>query len=95
MSNLLSVLKDGAHVSRVGVSLLASVGLPELIAQKPVEYVQIASNLAKDSSHLATIRAELRGRMQQSALMDQSAFNSALQQAYHTMWQDFCRKEPS
>ena len=35
------------HVSRVGVSLLTSVGLKELIAQSPEEYVKIAANLSR------------------------------------------------
>ena len=36
-------LAGQTHVSRVGVSLLSTVGLPELIAQSAEEYVSIAS----------------------------------------------------
>ncbi len=43
------------HVSRVGVSLLSNVGLAELIAQSPEEYVSIAVELTGDLPRLAEI----------------------------------------
>jgi len=37
------VLAGNAHVCRVGVSILTNVGLPELVAQTPEEYVRSPS----------------------------------------------------
>ncbi len=41
-------LAGKTHVSRVGVSLLTNVGLPELVAHSKEEYVRIAVELARD-----------------------------------------------
>ena len=41
-------LAGTTHVSRVGVSMLTNIGLPELIAHSENQYIQIATDLAKD-----------------------------------------------
>jgi predicted O-linked N-acetylglucosamine transferase (SPINDLY family) len=43
-------LAGQTHVSRVGVSLLNAVGLPELIANSPDEYISVAVKLASDKT---------------------------------------------
>ena len=48
-------------VGRGGVSVLRNVGLPELIAETPEQYVQIAAALAGDLPRLAELRRTLRG----------------------------------
>jgi predicted O-linked N-acetylglucosamine transferase (SPINDLY family) len=83
-------LAGDAHVSRVGVSLLSNVGLPELIAQTPEQYVQIAAGLAKDLSCLAELRRTLRARMRASPLMDGARFARDVEAAYRRMWRDWC-----
>ena len=57
-------------VGRAGVSILSSVGLPELIAETADQYVACALEWAGDLARLSRIRAELRDRMRSSALMD-------------------------
>jgi len=86
-------LAGSAHVSRVGVSLLSSVGLPELIARKPEQYVQIATNLATDLPRLAQMRRTLRPRMQASGLMDAGRFAPDIEAAYRQMWRNWCATE--
>jgi len=54
------------HMSRVGVSLLTNVGLPELIATSVDDYVARIVGLAQDRDRLARLRRELRPRMQAS-----------------------------
>ncbi len=78
------------HVSRVGVSLLTNVGLPDLIAQTPEQYVQIATALAADRSRLAELRSTLRDRMQGSPLTDAEPFARDIEAAYRVMWQNWC-----
>jgi predicted O-linked N-acetylglucosamine transferase (SPINDLY family) len=77
-------------VSRAGVSLLTNVGLPELIAQSPEQYVAIARGLARDLPRLGQLRATLRSQMQNSPLMDAPRFARDIENAYRTMWQVFC-----
>ncbi|MHB1514319.1 MAG: tetratricopeptide repeat protein [Acidiferrobacteraceae bacterium] len=73
--------------SRSGASLLATVGLSDLIATSPVEYVQIATRLAGDTEHMAQLRMQLRARMAKSPLTDAPRFTRDLEEAYHAMWE--------
>ena len=50
-------------VGRAGLCQLMNLGLPELIASGPEQYVQIAVELARDLSRLRGLRATLRQRM--------------------------------
>jgi protein O-GlcNAc transferase len=81
-----------AHISRVGVSLLSNVGLPELIAQSPEEYVSIAADLARDLPRLTELRRTLRSRMRASPLMDARRFARNLEAAYRQMWRNWCEQ---
>ncbi len=83
-------LAGGSHVSRVGVSLLGNVGLPELVATNPEEYVRIALALARDLPRLAQLRSTLRERMAASPLMDAPRFARDLEAAYRQMWKKWC-----
>jgi len=77
----------GDHfVSRMGVSHLNGVGLPELIASTPEEYVAKAVALAGDLPRLSALRAGLRGQMAASPLCDGASFTKGLEDAYRTMW---------
>jgi predicted O-linked N-acetylglucosamine transferase (SPINDLY family) len=79
-------LAGQTHVSRVGVSLLTNVGLPELIAQTPEQYIAIAANLANDRSRLNQLHAELRQMMEKSPLRDAAAFARQVEASYLSMW---------
>lgn len=73
-------------VSRVGASLLHNVCLPELIADSPEKFAQIAVELANDRDGLAKIRASLRSRMKQSPLMNEVTFVKNLESSYRMLW---------
>ena len=77
-------------VGRAGVSVLSNIGLPELIADTPQQYMQIALNLAKDLPRLAELRRTLRPRMQASPLMDAPRFACNIEAAYRQMWRNWC-----
>jgi predicted O-linked N-acetylglucosamine transferase (SPINDLY family) len=79
-------------VGRAGVSQLSNVGLPELIADRPERYVEIAVALAHDLSRLAELRATLRERMQHSPLMDAPRFARNVEAAYRHMWRQWCSR---
>lgn len=80
-------------VGRGGVSILANIGLTELIAETAQQYVQIVSALSADLGRLADLRASLRGRMKQSPLTDAPQFARNVEAAYREMWVTWCKKE--
>ena len=77
-------------VGRGGVSMLSNLGLTELIARTPEEYVAIAVDLAGDRARLAALRGGLRQRMQASPLMDGKQFAADVEAAFRHMWQTWC-----
>jgi predicted O-linked N-acetylglucosamine transferase (SPINDLY family) len=83
-------LAGQSHVSRVGASLLTTVGLADLIAETPTQYVQIATSLAIDPPRLQAIRSTLRGHMQRSPLMNAPVFAHNVEAAYRLMWRKWC-----
>jgi len=78
------------HASIPGVSLLTTVGLDDLIAQTPQEYVDKAVELAGDLPRLAEIRAGLRQAMLESPLMDAPSFASDMEAGYRDVWRAWC-----
>ena len=84
------VLAGPTHVSRVGVSLLSNIGMPDLIAQNGDEYVRIATKLAFELPALAALRSTLRQKMLGSPLTDGRAGARALERAFRQMWSDWC-----
>lgn len=81
-------LAGDRHASRVGVSILSTVGLSELIAPDVNEYVRIAATLAGDTARLATLRRDLRGRLIASPACDQDAFATRFARALHAAWEE-------
>jgi predicted O-linked N-acetylglucosamine transferase (SPINDLY family) len=75
------------HVARHGVRYLRSVGLDELIAQTPAEYMRKATELAGDLPRLAALHCGLRERMRSSSLMDAPRLTRHLEAAYSTLWE--------
>jgi predicted O-linked N-acetylglucosamine transferase (SPINDLY family) len=76
-------------VSRGGHSILSNVGLPELVAQSPEQYVEIAAGLAGNVDRLANLRAGLRDRMRSSPLLDASKFARDVEAAFRDMWRQW------
>jgi Predicted O-linked N-acetylglucosamine transferase, SPINDLY family len=85
-------LAGNAHMSRVGVSLLEGVGLPELVAADPDAYVALATELARDRTRLRSLRAGLRERLRASPLLDAPRFTRRLEEAYRGMWVRWCEQ---
>jgi predicted O-linked N-acetylglucosamine transferase (SPINDLY family) len=86
-------LAGATAVGRAGAILLTNVGLPELIARTPAEYVKIAKDLAGDLPRLAGLRRSLRRRMLASPLMDAPRFARNIESAYRAMWKRWCERE--
>ena len=73
-------------VGRAGLSQLSNVGLEELAAATPQDYLRLAADLAGSWPRLAALRAGLRERLRRSPLMDSAGFTRGVEQAYRAMW---------
>jgi predicted O-linked N-acetylglucosamine transferase (SPINDLY family) len=71
---------------RAGVSIAMNLGLPELVAGSPDQYVSAATALAGDLGRLSALRAQLRSRLEASPLGDAARFARHLESAYRTVW---------
>jgi predicted O-linked N-acetylglucosamine transferase (SPINDLY family) len=87
-------LAGNNHVSRVGVSQMTNLGLPELIACDTNDYVNIAVALANDMPRLASLRATMRERLKNSPLMNVPRFTKNLEDTYEVIWKKYLA-EPS
>ena len=76
--------------SRMTASVLAMMGLSELIAESPEQYIEAASRLVSDRTRLAQVRAGLRERMRGSRLCDGRSFTRVLETAYESLWRRWC-----
>lgn len=86
------VAKEGGETfcSRLGCSVLAQMGLSELIARDEDEYVRIGVELTSAVQKLADLRQSLRQRMERSPMRDFSGFTRGLELAYRSMWKEWC-----
>jgi predicted O-linked N-acetylglucosamine transferase (SPINDLY family) len=87
---VVSLVGDSAP-ARGGASILGAVGLDELVAATPEEYLSIASALASDLGRLSALRLGMRARMSASPLLDAARFTYNLEQAYRSMWRQWCQ----
>ena len=75
-----------SFAGRVGSSLLQTLDLPELIAESPEKYEEIAVQLAGDAPRLAAIRQKLIERHTRPTLFDGLYFAKHLEAAYYEMY---------
>jgi predicted O-linked N-acetylglucosamine transferase (SPINDLY family) len=83
-------LAGDRHAGRVGASLLARVGLDDLVTRSGDDYVERAVALAGDLGALAALRWGLRGRVAASGLLDAARFARGLEEAYRRLWRQWC-----
>lgn len=80
------MLAGRAHRARVGVSLAAAAGVPDLVAPDPDAYVALAVALANDPARRADLRASLRPRLLASPLCDARAAAARFEDALDRAW---------
>jgi predicted O-linked N-acetylglucosamine transferase (SPINDLY family) len=71
---------------RVAASLLSAMNLPELIAETPQDYEDLAVRLARDPALLAAIRAKVAQNRLTAPLFDTARWTRHLEAAYRRMW---------
>jgi predicted O-linked N-acetylglucosamine transferase (SPINDLY family) len=86
---VISMIGDTA-VGRGGFSILSNIGLAELVARTPQEYVRMAAELASDLPRLTQLRFSLRDRMRNSPLMNGPLAAKDLEALYRRMWNTWC-----
>jgi len=86
------VLAGETIPSRMAASIVTAVGMPEWIARSSDEYVGIAVARSQDFASLARLRAELRGRLARSAFGDMARYTAAVEDAYRSLWRQWCEK---
>jgi protein O-GlcNAc transferase len=84
-------LAGNSHASRVGESLLSTVGLKELVAHTCEEYIETAVTLAKDVQRLQYLRENLRNTIAKAPLTDARRFTVQLENCYHSMFEAWCQ----
>jgi predicted O-linked N-acetylglucosamine transferase (SPINDLY family) len=80
-------------VSRAGWCQLSNLGLTELAADTPQQFVQVAVQLANDPPRLKALRQKLRQTMEQSPLMNAPLFARSIEAAYRKMWKTWCDRQ--
>ena len=74
------------HGTRFGLSLLENVGLGELAAATPEEYIERAAALAADRELLEALHKSLRPMMQRSPVMDGRSYVREVEAMYEDVW---------
>ena len=83
-------LAGESFISRNSASILASLGLNDLIAATPAQYIETAVNLARNHARLARLRTEMRSRFATAPLGNAQLFTQNLETAYRAMWTTWC-----
>jgi protein O-GlcNAc transferase len=77
-----------SFAGRVGASLLRTLGIPELIAETPEQYEEMAVQLAGDAPRLAALRQKLAERHNQPPLFDGRHLARHLEAAYTAIYEE-------
>ena len=82
------------HNSRFGYSLLTNVGLPELCAFTPEEYVAKAVELANDRERLREYHLTIRRKLELSPVMDDTIYMGEVEEAYEKIFAAWLNRKP-
>ncbi len=77
-------------VGRAGFSQLSNLGLQELVAFAPEDFIQIVTGLSQDTARLKTLRQSMQNRMKNSPLMDAVRFARDIESVYKSIWKKWC-----
>ncbi|MDC0431328.1 hypothetical protein OAL97_02265, partial [Paracoccaceae bacterium] len=81
------------YTARMAASLLASVGLPELITKKEIEYEELALKLATNPEQLASIKQKLAANRLSKPLFNTKLFTKHLEDGYQQAYQRYIEKK--
>ena len=84
----LLALRGETFAGRVGASMLLAVGLEELVAETPAQYIEIAMRLYNDRQRLSDLRERLRVARRSAPLFNMARFARNLEDIYIRMWEN-------
>lgn len=85
MNTPIITLAGTNYVSRVGVSLLSTLGLGKYIANTKEEYIMKVVDLARNTTELRELHTTIRDKMQNTDLLNSKSFTKHLEDAYDDM----------
>ena len=77
------------YTARMAGSLLASIGLPELITTKETEYEELALKLATNPERLGAIKLKLAANRLSKPLFNTELFTKHLEDGYQRTYQQY------
>lgn len=80
-------IRGGHYAARVSASVLAAIGLPDLVAGDLETYRATALKLARDPAALANVKARLARNRTSLPLFDSPRFTRHLEAVYRAAWQ--------
>ena len=83
-------LTGNAHPNRVGNSILQNLELPELIANSPQEYFDIAVELANSKEKIQEYKNHLKDKLMSSVLTDEAQFANNFDELMKDVWRQYC-----
>jgi hypothetical protein len=88
-------LAGSTFMGRWSGAMLHALGLDDLIAKTPEEYVERAVRLAANPRRLIELRRKLRGMVAGSALCAGARTTRYYERALHAIWRKWCREAAS
>lgn len=79
-------LRGKSFLGRMSESILSGAGCQSWVAATRAEYVALAADMSRNTSHLAHERNALRPILWQSPLMDGARVAKELERIYHELW---------
>jgi predicted O-linked N-acetylglucosamine transferase (SPINDLY family) len=86
---MVTLAADSMPASRRAAVFLKSIGLHDLIATTPHQYVEIATSLARDRARLEHLAATLRDTLTRSPVMDAAGCAAAMTAFYRDAWRQW------
>jgi predicted O-linked N-acetylglucosamine transferase (SPINDLY family) len=87
---VVSLTSPTTTLQRAGACIATNLGLPELLASTPDDFVARAVALGSNLEHLATLRTGLRARLEASPFGAHGRFARNLEAVYRTAWRRYC-----
>jgi protein O-GlcNAc transferase len=87
---MVTLASESMPASRRAAVFLRNVGLADLIATTPDQYVEIATSLARDRARLEQLAATLRDTLLRSPVMDAAGCAVAMMAFYREAWRTWC-----
>ena len=82
-----------SNASRAAGAILCSIGLNEWVVETEAQYIDIALKYASQPESLRALRAELPDRLLASASGNTKNYTRAVEQAYRTIWREYCARQ--